>query len=374
MLDPPDLPPDHIVATVRQHYGLHLTGVHFLPLGHDVWSWAFRAMTADAPYFLKLRQGVVREATLRVPRYLVDQGVSHIVAPLPTRDQRLWVAVDGFTLALYPFIDGATAMAHGLQERHWATYGAALRAMHDTPLAPDLAPVVPRESFISAVGDAAVPKTWVWRAGLPAQWPCAASGDAPASRPPATFWANPGDAVRALDAHIDAQTFTDPIARHLAAWWQRRRAEIQALVERFEALGQQLRAARPPLVLCHADVHPNNVLIDRDDRLWIVDWDDTMLAPKECDLMMGVGGLGNYPAGPRETGWFLSGYGSTEVDPVALAYYRHVRALGDIYANGEQVLLPGASEAIKRDGLRRMELLFAPGYIVSLVRQGQGDG
>src|SRR5581483_6022638 len=156
----------------------------FLPVGADVWSWAFRAVTAAAAYFLKLRRGAVREATLRVPRYLVDQGVSHIVAPLPTRDRRLWAEVDGFTLALYPFIDGATARAHGLQERHWVTYGAALRAMHDTPLAPDLAPVVPRESFSSAGGDAAVAKTWVWRAGLPAQWPLAASGDASASRPP----------------------------------------------------------------------------------------------------------------------------------------------------------------------------------------------
>src|SRR5438046_7402099 len=108
MLDPPDLPPDHLVATVRRHYGLHPTTLDFLPLGRDVRSWAFRVTTADATYFLKLRQGVVREATLRVPRSLVDQGVSHIVAPLPTRAQQLWVEVDGFTLALYPFIDGTT--------------------------------------------------------------------------------------------------------------------------------------------------------------------------------------------------------------------------------------------------------------------------
>lgn len=335
MLDPPDLPPDHIVATVRQHYGLHLTAVDFLPLGLDVRSWAFRAATADATHFLKLRQGVVREATLRVPRSLVDQGVSHIVAPLPTRAQRLWVEVDGFTLALYPFIDGTTGMAHGLQEQHWVTYGAALRAMHDTTLASHLAPVVPRESYSSALGEV----------------------------------------VRALNAHIESRTFADPIERDLAAFWQRQRAEIQALVERFEALGHQLRAARPPLVLCHADVHPNNVLIDSEDRFWIVDWDDTQLAPKECDLMMGVGGLGNYPAGPREAGWFLAGYGSTDIDPVALAYYRHVRALGDIGANGEQVvLLPDASEAAKRNGLRRMKQLFAPGSIVSLALPRQGDG
>lgn len=335
MLEPPDLPDDRIVASVRRHYGFGLTALAFLPLGLDLRSWAFRAATADATYFLKLRQGVVREATLRVPRYLVEQGVSHVVAPLPTRAQRLWVELDGFTLALYPFIDGTTGMAHGLEEHHWRTFGAALRAMHDTPLSPDLAPIVPCDAFTTGLSDA----------------------------------------VRALDAHIAAQTFTGAIERDLAAFWRRGRAEIRALVERFEALGHQLRAARPPLVLCHADVHPNNVLIDRDDRLWIVDWDDAQLAPKECDLMMGVGGLGNYPAGPREAGWFLSGYGSTEIDPVALAYYRHVRALGDISANGEQVLqLPGTSKVTKRNGLRGMKQLFAPGYIVSLARQGQGDG
>jgi spectinomycin phosphotransferase len=176
--------------------------------------------------------------------------------------------------------------------------------------------------------------------------------------------------VRALDTHADARTAADPIERGLAAFWQRRRAEIQALVARFETLSQQLRTQHPPLVLCHADVHPNNILIDTDDRFWLVDWDDTQLAPKECDLMMGVGGLGNYPAGPREAGWFLSGYGGTDIDPVVLAYYRHVRALGDIGANGEQVwLLPGASEATKRNGLQRMERLFAPGSIVSLTQQ-----
>jgi spectinomycin phosphotransferase len=335
MLDPPDLPLERIVAIVRQHYGFQPTAVDFLPLGRDVRSWAFRVTTADATYFLKLRQGVVREATLRVPRYLVEQGVSHIVAPLPTGAQRPWVEVDGFTLALYPFIDGMTGMAHGLEEHHWRAFGAALRAMHDTPLAPDLGPIVPRETFTSGLSDA----------------------------------------VRALDAQIDAQTFTDRSERELAAFWQHRRAEIRALVEQIEALGCQLRAAQPPLVLCHADVHPNNLLIDTADQLWLVDWDDALLAPKECDLMMGVGGLGNYPAGPREADWFLAGYGSTAIDPVALAYYRHVRALGDIGANGELVLqLPGASEATRRNGLWGMKQLFAPGHIVSLALPRQGDG
>src|SRR5205085_2585294 len=89
------------------------------------------------------------------------------------------------------------------------------------------------------------------------------------------------EVVRALDAHIASRDFTDPIARDLAAFWQNKRAESQTLVDRFEVLRQRLRGERLPLVLCHADVYPNNVLIDTEDQFWIVDWDDTLLAPKD---------------------------------------------------------------------------------------------
>jgi spectinomycin phosphotransferase len=219
----PDLPEDRTAAAVRRHYGLRLTSLAFLPQGLDVLARAYRAASADgALCFLKLRRGVVNQAALSIPRYLADHGVPHVVAPIPTRAGQLWGEVEGFTLTLYPFITGNTGMAQGLQEYHWVTYGAALRALHDTPLAEDLARDLPREFFTSRLTAVA----------------------------------------QAPEAHIAGRAFTDPGERDLAAIWQVKRAEITALVARFERLGRLLRARRPPLVLCHADVHPNNVLID----------------------------------------------------------------------------------------------------------------
>src|SRR5216684_1506509 len=58
--------------------------------------------------------------------------------------------------------------------------------------------------------------------------------------------------------------------------------------------------------------------VDAEDRFWVVDWDETLLAPKECDLMFGVGGIGGEFIGPQEEAWFLKDYGSTAIDPVAL--------------------------------------------------------
>jgi spectinomycin phosphotransferase len=165
-----------------------------------------------------------------------------------------------------------------------------------------------------------------------------------------------------------AQTFADPIERELAAFWHDRRAEIRALVDRAEALGRRLRAANPPRVICHADIHTWNLLIDEDDGLWIVDWDDVVLAPKECDLMFVVGGLSSELVGPREEAWFFAGYGETSVDPLALAYYRYARAVDEIGAFAEQgILMPGLGEVTRRDSMRLLKSLFDPGNIVALA-------
>lgn len=339
MPDLPDPPADRIVVTVRRHYGLVLRALDLLPLGRDVQAWAYRATAVDGtPYFLKLRRGAVHLAALRVPRLLADHGATHVVAPLPAAGGRLWGRDGAFTLTLYPFVEGVTGMAYGLGERDWAAFGAALREIHAAPLAPELARAVRRDGFTL---------TQLFRRLRQAPWT---------------------DVVAALEERCAQQT-QDAVDRGLAAWWLERREETAALVERFAALGRRLRAARTPLVLCHADIHPNNLLLDTAGRLWLVDWDEVLLAPKECDLMMGVGGLGMYPAGPRQSAWFLQGYGSAAVDPVALAFYRHARALGDIGADLEQALDRAAGLAARQTALGWLKQLFAPGYIVDLARQ-----
>lgn len=329
MLEPPDLPDDIIIAAVRASYGIPVATLAFLPIGCDSSAWAYRAQTADgAAYFLKVRRGIANQAGLIVPRYLHDRGVPHVVPPIPTLTQTLSVEVDEFALILYPFIAGATGRERGLTERHWVTYGAVLRQIHATTPAPDLAQRMNRETFTPA-------------------------------------WSG---VVKRLEAHITTRTFADPIERELAAFWRARWAEIRTLVERAETLGQRLRATNLPLVLCHADIHTWNVMIDTADRFWIVDWDETILAPKERDLMFVVGGIARDLVRPREEAWFFAGYGATEVDPLALAYYRYAWAVGDIGAFGEQVfLIPDVGVATKRDAVQWLMSCFDPGNIVALA-------
>ncbi len=66
-------------------------------------------------------------------------------------------------------------------------------------------------------------------------------------------------------------------------------SDIRRLVDRAEQLGKKLQKHSPKFVLCHSDIHGGNVLIHENSDIYIVDWDEPIMAPKERDLMF-IGG------------------------------------------------------------------------------------
>jgi spectinomycin phosphotransferase len=331
MQEPPvDLPDDTLAAGLRTHYELAVTAVTFLPLGQDSSAWVYRVRTADdASYFLKVRTRVTNAPSLLVPRYLQDHGVAQVVAPLPTTTGALWTEVAGYALILYPFIAETTGLVHGMTPPQWIAYGAVLRQIHTTTLAPALAHLMRRETFVPA-GAAT---------------------------------------VREVEAHMGGRALADQAAQDLAPLWHERRDVIHTLVARAEELGQLLARRAPPCVLCHADIHTNNVLLDAGGAVWIVDWDDTVLAPKERDLMFVVGGgINRALVGPREEALFLQGYGATTLDPLALTYYRYAWAVSDVGEYGGRVVLrPDLGVVSRQAAVGHFRSLFQPGRIVALA-------
>ncbi len=275
----------------------------------------------------------MHEPGLVVPSYLRDRGLSHVIAPLRTSLGALWTGLDGYALIVYPYIEGRTGMEVGLTEDQWVAFGTAVRQIHATPLAPDLTRLVGRESFKPRWG------------GALQDW----------------------EAVRRLDELVTTESFADPAQRELAVFWRVRSAQIRSLVGRAEDLARRLRRATLPPVLCHADLHTGNVLLDGQQHLWIVDWDETVLGAKERDLMFVVGGISSELVGPREEEWFFRGYGEVVINPLALAYYRHAWAVQDIADFGEQVFTrPDLGVETKRAAAELFTSLFEPGNIVDL--------
>ena len=330
MREPPaNLDEATLFAALHNSYGFPAEQVEFLPLGHDAWAWVYQARAGQERLFLKVRHSVANPPSLLVPRYLHDQGVSRVIAPLPASDGRLWVGVGAYDLIVYPFIDAVTAMDHGMTAGQWREYGRIFRQIHNVAVPAELAGSMRRETFIP-------------------------------------YMAEP---VRQIEAHFAAHHLEDPISRELAQLWREHHEQIFSALERAETLGSQLASANLPFVLCHADCHTANILLNPQGQVWVVDWDETMLAPKERDLMFAVGG-GIY------RGWvsdanerhFLEGYGEAKIELLALSYYRYAWAVSDIGEYASAVLFrDDLGEFTRRESLQGFRNQFAPGAIVEIA-------
>lgn len=315
MLEKPDIQDTNILYCLRDDYGLKAAQVEFLPLGADRNTAVYRAITDDGTaYFVKLRSGDFDEMT--------------IIAPLPTQSQQLWTGLGEYRVTVSPFVEGNSGYEVDLSDRHWVEFGQALNGIHKTVIPPALTDRLQRESYSDQ-----------WR-----------------------------ELVRNFQELIERAVYRDPIAAELAAFLKQQHETIHKLIERAESLASVLQERSEPFILCHADIHAGNILIDKNDQLYLVDWDTLIFAPKERDLMfVGGGQFGSRRSAPEEEKLFYQGYGPTQTDPIGLAYYRYERIVQDIAAFCEQVLLTDEGGEDRRAALRYLTGQFQPGKEIDLA-------
>jgi spectinomycin phosphotransferase len=323
MIEKPDIRDEKIITALNESYSIQVSEIKFLPVGNDASAFSYRVETRDGnSYFLKLKTKFSNPAALLVPRFLKDNSIQQVVAPLSTKGQKLSAEMDGFTIILYPFISGIEAMKAGMSDKQWTELGSVLKRIHSTGLPADLSRYVRREDF--------VPK-----------------------------WSK-----LAMDLHrqVDVRNFEDRYQKELAAFWRENNEIIQTLIRRTEAIGQHLRQTDPEFVLCHSDIHTANVLIAPDQDIFIVDWDDTLFAPKERDLMHVLDGNS---IRTREEQMFFAGYGTVEFNQPALAYYRYEWCVQEIGDFGNRVfLMEETGENTKQDAVEGFMELFSHGDVI----------
>jgi len=323
MIEKPNIKDETIISALRENYLIPVSGVEFLPVGNDSSAWAYRVDAKNKiSYFLKIRKEISNPAGLFVPRFLKDNGIEQLVAPLSTKTQELWVNVDGFAFILYPFITGNEAMKVGMTDVQWIEFGFTLKQIHVTELPTRILHYVKYESFI--------PK-----------------------------WSR---LAKTMHEQVNIREYDDPYQRQLAFFWKENNEKIQTLLERAKVLGKRLQHANLEFVLCHADIHTANILITQKQNMFIVDWDDTLFAPKERDLMFV---LGENTIETREEQLFFKGYGRMEISLLALAYYRYEWCIQEVGDFGERVfLMKDPGENTKKDSVEGFMKLFSRGDVI----------
>jgi spectinomycin phosphotransferase len=289
MLVEPDLDRAVLATALRRDYGLVASAVRFIPVGETAWCYQVIDERGER-WFVKLgRPGAIEPAraefALELGRGLAELGLP-VPRPQATRGGAWWCWLGGLRLAVFEFIDGEPlsdqdVSAAGLTER----VAGLAAAVHGATGALGM-PVPFTETF------------QVWADGLRC---CLAE----------------------LEPRVGGAGGLVAAARALV-WPQR--VALLGMLERVQALGDVARARPRERVLCHGDLRGDNLLGDRAGRVWLVDWDGVVLAPRERDLAGFAGqGFAAFLAGyQRAAGCYV------DLDPDLVAFFLLRRNLDDL--------------------------------------------
>ncbi|MFI6784723.1 phosphotransferase enzyme family protein [Micromonospora sp. NPDC050276] len=311
-------------------FGLRLSTMEQVTYGADQHARLWLAQAADgARYAVKLSGGGT-PAGLVVTAYLAEQGVPGIAAPLRAVDGRLSVDHDGCRLSVVPWVSDQRALDGPMTAAHWRAYGEVLAAVHAAPVTDELSRLLP-------AGGAAYPSIVA--------------------------------ATRAMAARLrDPADLADPLVAELAGVWSAEADRLGFLIREIERRALDQRDRPGSNVVCHGDPHLGNLLLGADGQVWLIDWDDAVLAPPECDLMFVLGGvLAFAPITAEQQRAALAGYGTADVDPARLAWFLAVRALDDLSDWTGQALDTDAEAADRSRAARIVRGLVSPVGLVTLA-------
>ena len=301
MLTKPEINDQEIIKCLQNAYGLRVRHIYFLPLGADFNTAVYRVTADDnTDYFLKLRSWGFCNASVMVPKCLSEFGLKQVLSPLATKSRQLWSNLRTFKVILYPYVDGRSGVEAKLSDQQWIQFGSSIKKLHTADIPKSVTCHVPEETFSSK-------------------------------------WCN---TVTFFLERIKNEAFDDTVASKMAVFLKSKSELIFSLIKRTEELREILQNQSFEYVLCHADIHGWNLLIDGNDDLYLIDWDTLILAPKERDLMfIGAGIWDSGFTSTEENKFFSKGYGQTEINQDAMCYYRFERIIQDIGEYCEQIFL-----------------------------------
>ncbi len=246
-IDTSGIEAEQLIRALNAEYGLDITAITFLPKGEEAYSYVADGQ-AGTRHFVRAQPAAdpaALEAVFAATSALHARcGLRSVVAPYPTRRGTFTWRHVGYTVAVFPFIDGVTAYEHHLTDEGVAHAAALIAALHTSSQTCDV-PLAHRETF-----------------------------------------ANPFEApiLRALRAAADPGPRANDYQRRVHRLLLAEQADIHAALaamRRLQATAQRLDLAWVPT---HGDPNLDNILVDTRGSLHLTDWGEIALGPPERDL------------------------------------------------------------------------------------------
>ena len=248
----PDISREALAALLLREYGVEAVRFTFIPKGFG--SHLYAAHLADGGrFFVKMVRPDPAPMVASDPAFylpltwnLYHKGLyRNLSYPLRTRSGEFVSRFAGRPLVLFPFIEGETLEDDNLwTDALFATLGHAVGTIHRST--PEIGVEQP---FVE---------------------------DYEVRFRPLLLDAIPELRDTGGEESAGRRALRDALLPH--------EAEMRAHLDRLAELQARVREIAPAMVVCHTDIHGGNMMLDPEGELYILDWENAMIAPPEHDL------------------------------------------------------------------------------------------
>lgn len=245
MITPPQIDKSNLKKTVESIYEITISRMSFVPGGET--SWGYKVEAGNNTYFLKLYKNKPQflEKAAELTYTLYSQcHITEIVHAIKAKNGKAVNMFEKYPFVLYNYIAGKEVAEQKPTDTQNEEMGRILGRIHNAT---------------SVIG--AYPKKETFE-----------------SKDKKAF-------LRVLERiklpESDENTYQKQVIDLLMPLEKR----IMLEWESFEHLKQILIEKNLPFVMCHSDPTQGNILIDTEGKLYLIDWDTPLLAPKERDLV-----------------------------------------------------------------------------------------
>jgi len=324
----PGLDQAGLIAVLEREYGIAIRALHFYPTDFTGYNYVVECLEGER-YFLKLRVESERQSYvagsaefhLALTDQLFTSGIlSQIPHPLKTRRGDLQAGYGDYRLALYNFISGRTVGFDGVTGQVKARLARLVGVLHRS-----ISTLKLTNLFVERFQAVFAEDLIAMLAGLEAIGPGEREGK----------WS-------------------------LRETLLPRRSQILAYLLRLKELQREVVSINKPQVVCHTDLHGGNLLVDDSGNLFIMDWENAMIAPPEHDLFFFAGEDDFW-----EVFWpnYKSEFSAGTLDSRLLGFYCYRRGLEDLSEFMARILSGDGDEA--RD---LADLHWIPGCVDELAQ------
>jgi spectinomycin phosphotransferase len=308
MLTEPNIDKKLIQNKIIQYYGLKINSLTFIKGGEA--SWGYKVETEDGKlYFCKIHVGLTdHEKRFELTYKLFnDAGIKNITHPIKTMSGDLVFFLDKYPVALFNFIFGSNANDQPLNEKQRFALGELLGRIHQAK---------------KNIGDFEIKEDFKY-----------------------AHIVRLLETLNQTDVYIkDSSIYKSKTAQLLLD----NKEKILKRIKELEELGEKLRSQNVDFVICHSEPHAWNTMIDEKGEVHLIDWDDSLFAPKEKDLNM-----------IKDDQIKLDGYrsvvGEFEINQEIIHYYQMEWNISEIDAWSNSLLYESSNETQYKHYLEQFE-------------------